>query len=368
MTARLPDPLTFTLASLEAEGALVEPDEALALLPPALAGALALPEEVQIGSAAAPCGFGTPLLEALVARTRAGIPVASARLDAAPARASIVRAQAGRYVVRNGVTELLETGEREERWLLLAVAWTAEADERREGLATLVVHAADGGAPEPGWLSDLDPRHLQDAPARPLGAETVAGYAARMAPLVVAPQVAPVLAATRRRHEREHGRLCAWYASLIAETKKPRRRLDPAAIAAKITHLETERGAKLAELAHRYQVRVRLAPAAALWVSAPAATARLKARRRKGERILELRLPAGASGFEALPCEGCARWAQHPALCDERLHVLCETCVPVAEGRARCPACLTESQAGSGKSRPATREGPGGPPEDGSGA
>ena len=50
----------------------------------------------------------------------------------------------------------------------------------------------------------------------------------------------------------------------------------------------------------------------------------------------------GAS-FERLegvpPCEGCPGTTERPALCDERLHVLCETCVPLASGRPRCLAC-----------------------------
>jgi hypothetical protein len=28
-------------------------------------------------------------------------------------------------------------------------------------------------------------------------------------------------------------------------------------------------------------------------------------------------------------------------LCDDRLHVLCETCAPRAEGRPTCGACLS---------------------------
>jgi hypothetical protein len=66
---------------------------------------------------------------------------------------------------------------------------------------------------------------------------------------------------------------------------------------------------------------------------------RLRVRRRKGERELLLRLPAGAHGFDRLACEGCAGTTERPALCDEQLHILCETCVPQATGRPKCPAC-----------------------------
>jgi hypothetical protein len=133
--------------------------------------------------------------------------------------------------------------------------------------------------------------------------------------------------------------MAEYYAAMVAEARAPRRRVDAAAVEAKVKHLEAERDSRLRDLAERFTLRVHARLAAALWVAVPVVHVRLRVRRRKGERELALRLPAGAHGFDRLPCEGCASTTERPALCDERLHVLCETCVPQATGRPRCPAC-----------------------------
>ncbi len=73
MTA-VPDPVTFVASALAARGALIERevDQVLAVVPPELARALDIPEEVRLSShagttGASECGLGAPLLEELVA-------------------------------------------------------------------------------------------------------------------------------------------------------------------------------------------------------------------------------------------------------------------------------------------------------------
>ena len=48
--------------------------------------------------------------------------------------------------------------------------------------------------------------------------------------------------------------------------------------------------------------------------------------------------------FAQLPFGLC--FTRAPLLCDDALHILCETCAPDPSGRPRCPACR-------GKPRPA---------------
>jgi hypothetical protein len=84
---------------------------------------------------------------------------------------------------------------------------------------------------------------------------------------------------------------------------------------------------------------VRIDPIALVAVAARVAEIRMRLRRRKGERTLELHVPPTARAPDALACVACPATTRTPVLCDDALHVLCEACAPEAGGRPRCPAC-----------------------------
>jgi hypothetical protein len=100
-----------------------------------------------------------------------------------------------------------------------------------------------------------------------------------------------------------------------------------------------ERDAKLLALRERYRVRLTLAPLALLLLEVPTLRVRLRVRRRKLEGELQLRFAPGATGFDRIACAACLATTSRPAVCDDRLHVLCEACCPSAQGRPDCPAC-----------------------------
>jgi len=97
------------------------------------------------------------------------------------------------------------------------------------------------------------------------------------------------------------------------------------------------RGRTLLEL--RAEIRVSMRVRGVLRVVTPAAFVRVRVRRRKAEREVELRWPAGAAAPDGLACDGCGRGTLRPAACDDALHLLCDHCLPHAEGRPPCPAC-----------------------------
>ncbi len=344
----VPDVLAFTRWALTRRGALLEEedgDEVMALLPPELSRELGLAEEVRLSAVEAAgtvgCGLGTPLLEAVVGEARREVPVAAVRLGEPVPKAGHARSLAGRYVIRNGVAEVLEVAGGEGTYLVAWLAYVAEADERYEGVVAVGLHAREGALPDEGFIAGCEVGSegwLEPWPEPEVvpGAEQ---WLARHALAVEERALRGVREATARRHARDHERLAEYYAAMVAEARAPRRKVDAAAVEAKVRHLLAERDSKLRDLADRFTLRVHTRLAAALWVAAPVARVRLRVRRRKGERELVLRLPSGAHGFDRLPCEGCAGTTERPALCDERLHVLCEVCVPQATGRPRCPAC-----------------------------
>jgi hypothetical protein len=348
-TGTVPDALAFTVRALARRGALLEAGEAeeevLALLPPELSRELGLAEEVRLSAVgegdAVACGLGTPLLEAVVGEARREVPVAAARVREPAPKAGHARRLAERYVVRNGVAEVLEASAGEGTYLVAWLAYVADADERHEGVVTVAVHAQDGAVPDEGFLSacEVDSEGGLAPWPRPVEVPGAERWLVRYAPEMVLRALRGVRAATARRHARDHERMAEYYAAMVAEARAPRRRVDAAAVEAKVRHLQAERDSKLRDLAERFTLRVHTRLAAALWAVAPVVHVRLRVRRRKGERELPLRLPAGAHGFDRLACEGCAGTTERPALCDEQLHILCETCVPQATGRPKCPAC-----------------------------
>jgi hypothetical protein len=130
-----------------------------------------------------------------------------------------------------------------------------------------------------------------------------------------------------------------YFQAMVQETRSARRKVDRQTMLAKLSAIVADRDSKLAELVHRYTLRTRMAPLAVLWLDVPCAFVHLRVRRRKASRELTLRLPLGGHAFDQMPCAGCLGWTGSPAVCDDQLHLLCESCVPDARGRCKCLAC-----------------------------
>lgn len=349
--AILPSPLDFVLDALEAEDALCErgerEGEAMAVLPPALAGRLDVAEECRLAlypehKGEVGVGLGSPLLEKLVAEARTRAPMASVRLDLDPPRLGHVKSVAERFVLRNGLAEVLSVSIGTAVYAVASVAYVIEADDRREGLTRLIVHATDGGEPDAATGGHLDltwPEAVVRPSPTPLSAPGAAPWIALRAERVVREAASPVLADVRRRHARDHARITSYFADLAAEARAPRRRADAKVVEAKVAHLLADRDAKLRDLGGRFAVRITCSPAAAVVAEVPAALVSVRLRRRKEAREVVLRVPAGAQSVDRICCEGCGGTTGKPAACDERMHLLCEGCAPAAQGRIACPAC-----------------------------
>jgi hypothetical protein len=157
--------------------------------------------------------------------------------------------------------------------------------------------------------------------------------------LAIGPRLDEVGAAVARRRDRERSRIDEYFGSLIDEAKRPRRQIAQGAIAARVAALHAEHTAKLRDLTARYALRVRIEPVAVAAIAMRVAEIRIRLRRRKGERELVLHVPPHARTPDALACIGCPGTTRAPLLCDDALHVLCETCASDTSGRPRCPAC-----------------------------
>jgi hypothetical protein len=341
------DPLSFTLEALGSRGALVDPtpDGGLAVLPPELARALHTGEDLALTPGAATpgvtgCGFGTPLLERLIQDARASVPVAWVRLDARPPTAAQAQSMAGRIALRNGLLDVIDTAPAEEWYVSAFFSVAAEADDRYEALLQIVLRPDGAAEPDHTLAALLDPRRAAHrfGPAIPESICALGPIIPR-ATAAAADLLGNFRDAVGRRFERDRSRLEEYFASLMADARAPRRSVPPEAIAAKLAHLESERQQKLRDLEPRYAIKATLAPAAFLCARIPATRVRLRARRRKAEREIVAVIPAEARLPDRLACAACHHTTLRPVACDDRLHLLCETCAPSAQGRPTCGAC-----------------------------
>ncbi len=342
------DPLSFAMEALAARGALVEPTAggALAVLPPPVATALRVPEELHMaldgaGPGVLSCGYGSPLLEMLIREAHAATPVTWARLEErAPAPATALAA-AGRLLLRNGLLDVLDAMVSEAVYAAAFFSVVAEADDRHETTVSTTVDLETGGEPEPAFADRLDPlgagRRLSPGSRCPVrgNLDRLADRARLLAP----DALQGFVAAVARRKARDAERLADYFDGLVAAARAPRRAVPPEAVAAKVEHLEAERRQKLRDLDGRFTVRAEIAPAALLFVAVPVMRVRVRLRRRKGERQVDLQVPPGSRMPDRLACATCPRTTWAPVACDERLHLLCERCAPSASGRPRCAAC-----------------------------
>jgi hypothetical protein len=352
------DPLGFAADELAARGALVERDgdRALAVLPGPLARQLAVPEAITLatvpGGDRIPCGLGAPLLDRLITDVRASVPVASVAWPAEPPKLAAAERMADRLTVRNGIADVLGAAHASASYLAGVFAWIAEADDRYEGIVFVVAHGATGAEPDAEVTAALarvisgdDARSVEARDAQ--GAAGAASIVARRSAEAIGARLDEVGAAVARRRDRELARIDDYFHSLIAEARRPRRQIARDALETRVAALHAEHLAKLRDLRARYTLRVRLEPVSLVALSVRVVEVRLRLRRRKGEREIALHIPPGARAPDALPCVACASTTRSPLLCDDALHLLCETCAPDPTGRPRCPACR------GGKARPA---------------
>jgi hypothetical protein len=347
-------PLSFVHAWSEHQGAVVEPrEEGVEILQPAeRAKALGLPEHARYSEQPTPgalwVGYGAPALEKLLQEATRHVPWAALRLEphSAPREAS-ARAAAERFVLRNAVHELensrLSTGVR----LVAYVRYSLTTDDRRDGLVEETVSVGQRVSVPGFWEAARASGELRPAVEPPAGSaqEEAARAALLRAEAQARAQSRAFLEGFARRQERDLRRMEEYFNGLRAELGKRARRGKLAAgdIALKAEAIERERAGKLQELKERGQVRYEAALAAAVWLEAPVAELTLRARRRKAERSLTLEYDFVTLHLLPPACAACGLDAPQPALCDERLHVLCVTCVPRAEGRWSCPACRESS-------------------------
>lgn len=342
-TTTLSDPelLAFAARVLERHGGLIEPgaDGLLALMPPALAQDLEVPEETRFGSEAAPLLYGSPLLDRLVGLARREVPVAYAQVEVPYLKkAGFEQLLARDLAFAGGQVRVSSRAQTRTTYMILWCHYVALSDERKEGLVHLGVHEA-GGAVIPG-LADLwrdsRPRFYPAGKLPPLfGAhlETALDGALKSARTLVAADLKGFLASMQRRLRRDVKNTREYYQALAREMEAglahplltEAQRLERQA---KIDALPAEVARKIADLEQKYQVRVTISPAAAVRLLVEVVQLLLELRWHRLSRSLSAIWNPLTQSLDPLVCDQCRTTTSHlhPTVRDGDLRLLCHPC------------------------------------------
>ncbi len=356
---------SFVADALERHGAIIEPlePEGLEVLSPeALRGAMGWPELARLGfGAERPAGaiaiglegdwlerFGALLGERgrwTERQIASEMPVSMGAPERVLERALDLPNAVWRF---QGVRETWT------RCLLLSFRYTALSDEKREGLVWLGFNLHTGAVLDDSLVRLRSRLELeQDWGAPSDAARAAAGprwdsatLTTRVKPLLdacVRVELAPFLAAMRRRLERDRNRIHAYHDDLRrtalkklaalggatgekAEADRKRETMRAAAI-------EREYHAKLDDLRNNYALRVSVEWVQALELYMPVQRLEVMIRRRKGERLIHLDWHPLLRSAEAPVCEWGQGSGKTRLVCDGKLHLV------EPEGLSPCPVC-----------------------------
>ncbi len=356
---------------LEGEGAVVEtvePDGLDVMAPAALRAAYGWPELAHLGFGAAapagsiPIGLEDDWLERLGALLGDRGRLAERQLllpDGDPPPNDPQRLIDRALTLPNAVWRLKGVERGWSRCLLLAFRHTAISDEKREGLVWLGFNCSTGSTLDAELVAALrqsldrasDWQAADPGVARAAGAMwNAATIAARTGPLVdrlVRADLAPFLAAMRRRLDRDRQRVHTYHDDLrgaallkLANLERPtggkpgektasaieRERMRVAAI-------EREYASKLDDLRHNYALTVKVEWVQALVLLSPVHRHMLLIKRRKGERTIAMDWHIAAREMEPAPSDWGDGLTGGRLVCDDRLHLT------EAAGQAPCPSC-----------------------------
>jgi len=329
-----------------------------ALLAPAVAVGLEVPEEVRLRingtplAAQVPAGYGSPFLTRLCELI--GSAPRRYRLElepAAPKPERIQREAEAACAFRNATARIESIEDAVLEYMLVDFHWTAISDERSDGLLT--VSTSLPGSSSPRLAAEL-PSYLErhpearrewhgspDSAATPT-LEAGLGVALRAASAVARSETSPFVARMRRRLHRDLRHVCDYYDALRDEVQHGRRRSTQAAeaIAAKVKAIEAERKHRGMDLQRRYAVSLRLEPVAVLALRVRGAAVLLRLQRSKSIVTRLLGWNGVARELDRWICALCGGDAPAPSVC-EVFHTVCAECptrCPTC-GREACPAC-----------------------------
>ena len=359
----------FVAELLEEHGAIdepVDPEGLDVLVPPSVQRTLDVPEVTRFGFAAElppdaqRVGLEPDWLDRL--RRLLGDHGRYARLVAAPEMPPLnapERIVEHTVQLPNATWRLIRVSPAWTRYLLLTFRCTALSDEKRDSVLRLGFNLANGsmldGMLDRLWqrLDDYLAEPLAEARTPPPGSVLPADWnpallaerLERMLPPRVQSRIEPFVRGMRRRFERDKGRLYAYHDGLRQEAVKrlsalptggaltPRQEAEKQREEQRLSAIEREYEAKIADLRNHYALAVTVEWVQSLDLIMPVQRFEIQIRRRKGERVIALDWNPLTRQLDQAPDEFSYSTADARLTCDEALHLVSPA------GLAACPAC-----------------------------
>jgi hypothetical protein len=316
-------PLDFSVAVLEAEGAVVEGGAggADALLPEALASALGWEAEVRLveqpgraGEGARSVGYGTQDLEQVLAFARGYGDVCSVGIALpAPIWRDLAREARTSYRFETKVRiRFAETTQSVHTYSLFHFGLSALSEESHEEIIAVAVDEATL-VPVGGLAGALDAHEDRFTPARagdaarpPADYSGILTAGCREAEREARKRLGAFVATMERRRGRDAERLHTYFASLAQELSGgSRRERSTAAIAERLATIRREYERKVFDLGHRYRLRARLTPVAVARVSMQVLRGTYQFQWRTAERRLAVVWNPVLEALEPIGCDAC---------------------------------------------------------------
>jgi hypothetical protein len=261
----------------------------------------------------------------------------------------------------NGTHRFLSAEKDIARYMVCTFLVTVVSDEKRESLISLCLNESNGMIADhlvqafQGWMEQHG--HAQGSfesdevvPTAWTSAE-IAEHAGMVLGTRVRKQMEPFFKAMARRLNRDQDRVHSYHVNLYAESRrvieeKVAKGLKEEEIARerlRLSSVEREYKAKIADLRHKYEVTIEARPVQMIRVVAPVIRCRLSILRRKGIRPLHLDVNPFSRRIDNILCEACGGFDGVFTVCDDKLHLTCQACqTPCAEcGKSWCRACST---------------------------
>jgi hypothetical protein len=334
---------------LELQGAEIEANEEHleALMPPALAQALHLPEMAKLyfnpGTAQSDgelITFQSDFLDRLFAMVQASGNCAHLAMPDLYLKKGADEAAEQNFTVLNGLGRSLGSREQRLAYALCNFKYTAVSDEKKEGLAATIINELTLSA-LPARALDLYLSQAKETlpqsnlERQPFG--KVYHAACKSAQASITHELADFHKSLNRRWQRDLKRLQEYYQELLDEIERKIKRrglegkeLENEQARTRATQLELEK--KIADQREKYHMKITVEPVNLLRFELAVRTVSYEARFSKASRELTLVWNPLLKDFESLPCESCSTGLHAFWLCEQKLHVLCAACF-------RCPQC-----------------------------
>jgi hypothetical protein len=321
-----------------------------ALLAPATAAALGVPDEVHLhlgpdpGPGEVAAGYGSSFLGAVCTLAQSVARRYRLELECAPPkRERIEREALAACVFRNASARLESIDDAVLRYTIVDFRYAATSDEKSEGLVTVAVSSTGTASPRlAATLGEFLVRHPESrrewrgeaSQEESWPIQAALESAVRVARPIVRAETRAFVARMERRMTRDLRRVHEYYGALRDEVKANKRGASraPEKVEAKLAAIEAEQSHRIQDIQRRYTVTLALEPIAALALRIRGLDVQLRAQRRRATALLRLGWNGVARELDGWICVSCGAPAPSATLC-ESFHPSCLAC------SNRCAGC-----------------------------